>query len=267
MFDFTGYVLRWDEGIRWALLVGTNLIKTIPLIGARLYCALIGGARPRSRHPHPLLHLAHLRSDPAHGRHPGLAPVPRPPRWRHLRPAPRAALRPAPHHPLPSSSSAKCLPCWSPPCLLILVSLLVPAPLAPPIQAGAAPGQALSTTLSEVRAPWFFLWVQQLLRYGDAFWLGVALPLGVLLLLALLPYLFPHLPESPARPLVPPRRAPRPAHRRPARPRLDHPHPARAGRQNPLTLPPSLPPLVPPAMPSDPLSLSRPSCHCDPERE
>jgi hypothetical protein len=34
------------------------------------------------------------------------------------------------------------------------------------------------------------------LRFGDAFWLGVALPLGVLLLLALLPYLFPRLPEE-----------------------------------------------------------------------
>ena len=46
LFDFTGYVLRWDEGIRWALLVGTNLIKTIPLIGAQLYGALIGGLVP-----------------------------------------------------------------------------------------------------------------------------------------------------------------------------------------------------------------------------
>ena len=30
LLDFTGYVLRWDEGIRWALVVGTNLLKTIP---------------------------------------------------------------------------------------------------------------------------------------------------------------------------------------------------------------------------------------------
>ncbi|HLO16175.1 MAG TPA: cytochrome b N-terminal domain-containing protein, partial [Anaerolineales bacterium] len=37
LLDFTGYVLRWDEGIRWALIVGTNLLKTIPWIGNSLY--------------------------------------------------------------------------------------------------------------------------------------------------------------------------------------------------------------------------------------
>ncbi len=30
LLDFTGYVLRWDEGIRWALVVGTNLVKNHP---------------------------------------------------------------------------------------------------------------------------------------------------------------------------------------------------------------------------------------------
>ena len=41
--DFTGYVLRWDEGIRWALVVGTNLLKTIPWIGEGLYQFVMGG--------------------------------------------------------------------------------------------------------------------------------------------------------------------------------------------------------------------------------
>jgi hypothetical protein len=45
-FDFTGYVLRWDEGIRWALMVGTNLLKTIPVLGNSLYSFIIGGDRP-----------------------------------------------------------------------------------------------------------------------------------------------------------------------------------------------------------------------------
>ena len=44
--DFTGYVLRWDEGIRWALMVGTNLFKSIPGIGQGLYVFLIGGESP-----------------------------------------------------------------------------------------------------------------------------------------------------------------------------------------------------------------------------
>ena len=36
LLDFTGYMLRWDQGIQWALVVGTNLLKTIPLIGEAL---------------------------------------------------------------------------------------------------------------------------------------------------------------------------------------------------------------------------------------
>jgi quinol-cytochrome oxidoreductase complex cytochrome b subunit len=33
LMDFTGYVLRWDKGVEWALVVGTNLVKSIPGIG------------------------------------------------------------------------------------------------------------------------------------------------------------------------------------------------------------------------------------------
>ncbi len=40
----------------------------------------------------------------------------------------------------------------------------------------------------DVRAPWFFLWVQQLLRFGNAFWLGIVVPILMLVALGLLPY-------------------------------------------------------------------------------
>ena len=46
LLDFTGYVLRWDQGIQWALVVGTNLIKTIPFFGESLYLMLMGGTQP-----------------------------------------------------------------------------------------------------------------------------------------------------------------------------------------------------------------------------
>ncbi|HSA99423.1 MAG TPA: cytochrome b N-terminal domain-containing protein, partial [Anaerolineales bacterium] len=46
LLDFTGYVLRWDEGIRWALIVGTNLLKTVPWIGNSLYQLTVGGPEP-----------------------------------------------------------------------------------------------------------------------------------------------------------------------------------------------------------------------------
>src|SRR5512143_1910482 len=41
--DFTGYVLRWDQGIQWALVVGTNLLKTIPLAGDAVFTLAAGG--------------------------------------------------------------------------------------------------------------------------------------------------------------------------------------------------------------------------------
>jgi quinol-cytochrome oxidoreductase complex cytochrome b subunit len=46
--DFTGYILRWDEGTSWALIAGTNLIKAIPRIGNQLYEFVIGGVQPGS---------------------------------------------------------------------------------------------------------------------------------------------------------------------------------------------------------------------------
>src|SRR5512140_3055136 len=48
LLNFTGYILRWDTGIQWALVVGTNLIKTIPLVGDYFYQLLIGGTQPGS---------------------------------------------------------------------------------------------------------------------------------------------------------------------------------------------------------------------------
>jgi hypothetical protein len=68
--------------------------------------------------------------------------------------------------------------------VLLILAILIPAPLAPAIQPG-------STSNSENLAPWFFLWVQQLLIYGDPFIYGILVPLGVVLLVAIIPYLTP----------------------------------------------------------------------------
>src|SRR5512146_2304202 len=43
LLDFTGYVLRWDQGVQWALVVGTNLLKTIPLAGDAVFTLAAGG--------------------------------------------------------------------------------------------------------------------------------------------------------------------------------------------------------------------------------
>jgi quinol-cytochrome oxidoreductase complex cytochrome b subunit len=72
---------------------------------------------------------------------------------------------------------------------LLLLSTFAPAPLAATITASAP---VIETT----RAPWFFLWVQQMLKMGNPFFSGVVVPLAVLVLISLIPYIFP----KPAKP-------------------------------------------------------------------
>jgi quinol-cytochrome oxidoreductase complex cytochrome b subunit len=187
--DFTGYVLRWDEGIRWALMVGTNLLKTIPLIGEAIYGFVIGGSQPGlatltrfyTWHIFALTlilviivvwHIFRVRRDG------GISAPP---------PEQRLDVRRISRFELVRREVIGMLVVCT---VVLLLGALIPAPLAVPIQ------ENVVTPFSEVRAPWFFLWVQYLLRYGDAFWMGVAIPLGILLLLAVLPYLLPGLPAE-----------------------------------------------------------------------
>lgn len=188
LMNFTGYILRWDEGIRWALVVGSNLLKTIPLVGDDLYRFVMGGDQPgaatliRFYAWHifgltlffvPLLtwHLFRVRRD-------GGISAPRPELRQDAGRIPRQEL-------LRREVLAALLAMVG----LLVISLLFPAPIAAPIKATA-------TAIEDSYAPWFFLWIQQLLRYGDAFWMGVALPLGLLALYLCLPYILPNIPEN-----------------------------------------------------------------------
>ena len=72
--------------------------------------------------------------------------------------------------------------------VLLFVSALFPAPIEPPITQAAV---EMSVDAHNARAPWFFLWVQQLLKMGNPFFWGVAVPVLLLILLALVPYILP----------------------------------------------------------------------------
>ena len=182
LLDFTGYVLRWDQGVQWALVVGTNLIKTVPGVGKSLYVFTTGGTelglaaliRFYAWHIFGLTlaavvltvwHIFRVRRDG------GIAVPPRM----------RTDLTRISRYELVRREVLAMLFVGAG---LIVLSALQPAPIAPPItDIGAMSGEA--------RAPWFFLWVQQMLKWGDPFLWGVLAPLVVLAVLAALPYVLP----------------------------------------------------------------------------
>ncbi len=186
--DFTGYALRWDVGVHWALVAGTNLLKTIPLVGPSLYAAAVGGSQAGPAtvvrfygwHLFGLVlgliilgawHIFRVRRD-------GGIAVPPP----GVRPDPQRITR-------FELVRREALAILAASAVLILMAALFPAPIASPI----TPDSLLS---ADTHAPWFFLWVQQLIRLGDPFVLGVLIPLLVFILLAAIPFLAPVRPED-----------------------------------------------------------------------
>jgi quinol-cytochrome oxidoreductase complex cytochrome b subunit len=188
LLDFTGYVLRWDEGIQYALIAGTNLVKSIPLAGGLFYGMLVGGTQPGGAtliriygwHIFGLMlaaiilmvwHIFRVRRD-------GGIAVPPP----HLRVDQARITR---FELVRREVLAMLLASVA----LLILSVLAPAPLAAPITTASA----ISTT---ARAPWFFLWVQELLKLGSPFLWGVVVPLAVLLAVTLIPYVLPKPSEA-----------------------------------------------------------------------
>jgi quinol-cytochrome oxidoreductase complex cytochrome b subunit len=174
LLNFTGFVLRWDRDTGWALLVGTNLVKEIPVVGGALYGLLIGGEaigpptllRFYTWHIFGLVlpalgligwHIFRVRRDG------GISQRQRTPR------VGRDVL-------VRTELVAALLTLVA----LVGLSLASDAPLGPPADQ--------TTLVGEPHAPWFFLWVQELLRVASPFLAGVLIPLTVLLVLALLPY-------------------------------------------------------------------------------
>ncbi len=180
VWDFTGYVLRWDTGGFWAFLVGTNLLLEIPAWGEPVYRAVVGDRQITANalvrfyawHAFGLTviglcgvvyHLWRLRRD-------GGISTP--------------ALKPGQTREFISRDAlffrelvAGALVCAA----LVFLALLRPAPLGPAANPDAGVG--------EVRAPWIFLWVQNLLRILPPFWAGIFAPACVLLLIVGLPFL------------------------------------------------------------------------------
>ena len=192
LLDFTGYILRWDSGICYPLVTGTNLLKTIPLVGNFLFRIAVGGGEACSTallrfyiwHIFGLSlaamilvawHAFRVRRDG------GIAVPPPKLRTDNTRISRNELVR------------REVLAILVVSIILILMSSFLPAPIAP---AMTVPVRESVTESVDARAPWFFLWVQQMLKWGDPFIFGVLIPLGILAILALIPYVFPKPADS-----------------------------------------------------------------------
>ncbi|MDO9065719.1 MAG: cytochrome b N-terminal domain-containing protein [Chloroflexota bacterium] len=178
--DFSGYVLRWDQATQWALLVGTNLVKEIPLAGGSFYSLLVGGrelsgatllrfygwhivALPLLAFAIMVWHFWRIRRDG------GIS------------------------HPAPAAGQTSLLASRDDllfrelvaavvvTCLLVLLAAVATVPIGP-----AADLTAISPV--EVRAPWIFVGVQVLLRYAPPVVAGIIAPALFVLFLAALPF-------------------------------------------------------------------------------
>jgi len=179
LWDFTGYTLRWDEESLWALLVGTNLLKVVPGVGAQLYQLVVGDVilgenallRFYTWHVFGLTllgvggigyHIWRIRVDGGIS-HP----------------------LPTPTHPRAFVSRETLFYQELITALLASSTLILLSVAAPPSLSPAADLSVAGNT--EVKAPWFFLAIQELLRYLPPLWAGWIIPLSGLGVLAVLP--------------------------------------------------------------------------------
>jgi len=177
-FNFTGYGLRWDTDISWALLVGTNLIKTIPLIGDSLYKMIVGSSSIGEQtilrffgwHIYGLTlaalvfiawHIFRVRRDGGISTKQEDAPKPKITRY--------------------ELNEKEIVAMFAVSILLVVLTLVFPPSLQGPADLNNIP--------EDPNAPWFFIWIQQLLSSGDALVMGVVIPLGLLLIFIAVPYL------------------------------------------------------------------------------
>ena len=182
LLTFTGLVLRWDTDIEWALLVGTNLLKSIPLIGSDLYGAIVGGqdinvdtvVRFYGWHIFGLAllafgvmvwHVFRVRRDG------GISSQ-----------STRASQATTDR---PRISRDELVRKEALGALIVTIGLLVLTLAFPP---SIGPAGNFRELTEQASAPWFFIWVQQLLRWGDPFPMGLLIPIGLVAIIALIPY-------------------------------------------------------------------------------
>lgn len=192
--SFSGYLLPWDQLSFWAITIGAGLVDSVPpaVLGREVKMLLLGGAEVGAD---ALLrfYLLHVLLTPALAL--AFFAV-------HYFKVVRAGLSlPASEEPLGGDTARRIPPAqrrYTIPGILVaeinfalLVGIILLAVIVLGIYPGAPlgnPADPLHTPLG-VSAPWYFLWVQGLVKLGNPTLLGIVVPVAFFLLLLLVPYL------------------------------------------------------------------------------
>ena len=191
LLSFSGYVLRWDVDTFGALTVGVNIVRQTPLVGDWLYELLVGGSAISDATvmrfylwhtlglciPVLLLlgwHVFRVRRDGGISHREEIGDL-----FLSLSKDQRLEIT---RRELVQWEGVAGLALL---CVLLGLALFVDAPLAPSVGLGTG----TTTAVTSIAAPWFFLWIQGLLRYLPPLVAGMVIPLAVVVVLALLPWL------------------------------------------------------------------------------
>src|SRR6266567_1602891 len=186
LLSFTGYLLPWDQLAYWAITVGTNIASSAPMVGERMRFFLLGGRTidQKKHNVEPIKSKTYSLLGIASGR------------TVHV----ETSIVDEDRHTVASSPNLTrrlLLVTLGTLAVVALLTILFHAPL----EEAANP----SITPNPAKAPWYFLWLQELvtdttftiggLTINGALIGGIILP-GILVIAALV---WPYLDKSPVR--------------------------------------------------------------------
>lgn len=190
--SFTGYLLPWDQLAYWAISVGSNMAKSMPVLGTSIQRLLLGGSEVgpitliRWYTLHVVLlpvvclflmatHFWRIRKDGGIST-PAASPTP------DGRPGePSSGPRADMVYTWPHLVSVEAVMALALALALSLMSTFVNAPLLDMANPDRTPNPA--------KAPWYLVGLQELLLHMHPALSGVVVPVAVLVLLGLIPYL------------------------------------------------------------------------------
>ena len=212
-FSYTGYLLPWDQLAYWGVTVGTNIAGSVPLIGKTIKFLLLGGnitgqnALLRFYVLHcfvlPMvvvvmmgIHFWRIRKDGG---------ISGPQVETSGQESTREVFTPQPEkkYALMSVMKGKSMLIDKEPentestfpylvskeltftIISLVVLLVVSYCFNAPLEEMANPEK----TPSPAKAPWYFLWIQEMISWASPFWSGVVIPGLVMLALVILPYI------------------------------------------------------------------------------